>query len=137
MCGFAEPAALFWTRDVSARGPSPRSQAQTSRQKNQDDTDAPRRLDDLRRSDRTARALVACPECDRLGRYSVRRLALQYGREGKLTDWINLMTKECPRRQSSGLADACGAQCPEPLKLARRPGGGSDKADDSRGSAMS
>jgi hypothetical protein len=24
---------------------------------------------------------IACPKCDRLGRYSVRRLAVQYGRD--------------------------------------------------------
>jgi hypothetical protein len=29
---------------------------------------------------------IACPKCDRLGRYSVRRLALQYGRDFRLTD---------------------------------------------------
>ena len=66
---------------------------------------------------------IACPKSDRLGRYSVRRLAMQYGRDGKLTDWINRMTKDCPRKQSPGLADACGARCPDLLKLAGRSGG--------------
>jgi hypothetical protein len=66
---------------------------------------------------------ITCPKCDRLGRYSVRRLALQYGRDGKLTDWIDLMTRDCARRQSAGLADACGARCPDLLKLAGRSGG--------------
>jgi hypothetical protein len=63
---------------------------------------------------------ITCPKCERLGRYSVRRLALQYGREGKLTDWINLMTKDCPCKHSPGLADACGARCPDLSKLARQ-----------------
>jgi hypothetical protein len=71
---------------------------------------------------------IACPKCDRLGRYSVRRLALQYGREGKLTDWINLMTRDCPRKNSPGLADPCGAQCPDLLKLAKPDGQGPDAA---------
>jgi hypothetical protein len=31
---------------------------------------------------------IACPKCVRLGRYSVRQLALQDGLEGKLSDWI-------------------------------------------------
>jgi hypothetical protein len=52
---------------------------------------------------------IACPKCDRLGRYSVRRLALQYGRDGKLTDWIDLMTTDCPRKQSPGRADGDAA----------------------------
>lgn len=66
---------------------------------------------------------IACPKCDRLGRYSVRRLALQHGREGKLTDWIASMTTDCPRKQSVGLSDACGARCRDLTKLARPPGG--------------
>ena len=65
---------------------------------------------------------IACPKCHRLGRYSVRRLALQYGRDFKLTDWIGLMTKDCPRKNSPGLADGCGVRCPDLLKLARQPG---------------
>jgi hypothetical protein len=71
---------------------------------------------------------IACPKCDRLGRYSVRRLALQHGRDGKLTDWIGRMTKDCPRRQSPGLADGCGVRCPDLLNLARQDGQGPDAA---------
>jgi hypothetical protein len=71
---------------------------------------------------------ITCPKCDRLGRYSVRRLALQHGRDGKLTDWINLMTRDCPSKNSPGLADACGARCPDLSKIARRPDGGDDAA---------
>jgi hypothetical protein len=71
---------------------------------------------------------IACPKCDRVGRYSVRRLALQHGRAGKLTDWVGLMTKDCPRKQSRGLADGCGVRCPDLLKLQRRSGGGDDAA---------
>jgi hypothetical protein len=48
---------------------------------------------------------------------------MQCGREGKLTDWIALMTADCPRKQSPGLADACGVQCPDLRKLASRAGG--------------
>jgi hypothetical protein len=44
---------------------------------------APRPLHDLRRPDRQARPSgVACPKCDRIGRYSVRQLALQHIRRG-------------------------------------------------------
>jgi hypothetical protein len=55
---------------------------------------------------------IVCPKCERLGRYSVHRLAMEHGPDFKLPDWIALMTRNCPRRQSPGLADACGAHCP-------------------------
>jgi len=58
-----------------------------------------------------------CPKCDRFGRYLVHRLAMEYGPHFKLPDWIALMTRNCPRRQSPGLADACGAHCPGLLGL--------------------
>ena len=61
---------------------------------------------------------IICPKCDRLGRYLVHRLAMEHGPDFKLPDWIALMTRDCPRRQSPGLADACAAQCPGLLKLA-------------------
>jgi hypothetical protein len=55
---------------------------------------------------------ITCPKCDRVGRYSVRRLALQYGRDGRLTDWVGLMTNDCPRKISFGPADGCGGAVP-------------------------
>jgi len=61
---------------------------------------------------------IVCPKCDRLGRYLVHRLAMQHGPDFKLPDWIALMTRDCPRRRSPGLADACAAQCPGLLGLA-------------------
>jgi hypothetical protein len=48
-----------------------------------------------------------------LGRYSLKRLILARGRDGKLTEWIEEMTRDCPHRVSPGLANACGARCPE------------------------
>jgi hypothetical protein len=50
---------------------------------------------------------------DRLGRYSLKRLILARGRDGKLAEWIEEMTRGCPHRISPGLANACGARCPE------------------------
>jgi hypothetical protein len=37
----------------------------------------------------------------------VRRLALQHGRDGKLTDWIADMTRDCPRKDSPVSLLAC------------------------------
>jgi hypothetical protein len=62
---------------------------------------------------------VTCNKCGRGGRYSVRRLALEHGRDGRLTDWLAELTKDCPWRQAPELFDPCGAQMPDLLKLAR------------------
>jgi hypothetical protein len=40
---------------------------------------------------------VKCVKCGRCGRYRVIKLAEQIGWDGKLTDWLNSLTKDCPR----------------------------------------
>ena len=65
---------------------------------------------------------VECPKCGRAGRYSVRGLVLQHGRNGRLTDWLSKLTADCQRKRSSGLADPCGARMPDLLRLAGRNG---------------
>ena len=55
--------------------------------------------------------VVACDKCGRSGRYRVLKLAEQIGRDGKLTDWLYGLTKDCPRKQSPGLPDPCGVRC--------------------------
>jgi hypothetical protein len=76
-----------------------------------------RRLRHRRRPTRQVRhAAVTCDKCGRGGRYSVRRLALEHGRDGRLTDWLSDVTKDCPRKASPGLADPCGAQIPDLLR---------------------
>jgi hypothetical protein len=62
---------------------------------------------------------VTCDKCGRGGRYSVRRLALAHGHDGRLTDWLADLTRDCWRRTSPGLSDPCGARCPDLLKLGR------------------
>jgi len=79
--------------------------------------DGARILDDL--VGRLENLEIVCPKCHRRGRYAVRRLVDQHGRDFKVPDWIGLMTRDCPRRRSAGLADACAAQCPDLLKLSR------------------
>jgi hypothetical protein len=71
---------------------------------------------------------ITCPKCDRLGRFSVRRLALQHGRDEKLADWIATMTADCPRKAVGSFADGCEASCPELLKIVQPPAGGGDAA---------
>jgi hypothetical protein len=60
---------------------------------------------------------IACPKCDRRGRYRVNGLAAQHGQNYRIPDWISDMTRDCPRRRSPGLADACGATCPGLLEI--------------------
>jgi hypothetical protein len=43
---------------------------------------------------------VECNKCGRSGSYRVTTLAEQIGWDGKLTDWLYGLTKDCPRKQS-------------------------------------
>jgi len=60
---------------------------------------------------------VACEKCGRSGRYRVTTLTEQIGWDGKLTDWLFDLTRDCPRKQSPGLSDPCGARCPDLPKV--------------------
>ena len=71
---------------------------------------------------------VECAKCGRGGRYSVHRLVLEHGRDGRLTDWLYALTKDCPRKNSPGLSDPCGARMPDLLRLAGRGDSGPDAA---------
>ena len=64
-------------------------------------------------------ALLACAKCDRRGKYSVARLIERYGREGKLVDWKDQITADCPRRANARVVvtDQCGAYFPDLLRL--------------------
>jgi hypothetical protein len=54
---------------------------------------------------------VTCDKCGRGGRYSVRRLALTHGRDGRLTDWLAELTKDCPWRQAPGCPTPAECRC--------------------------
>jgi hypothetical protein len=60
---------------------------------------------------------VECDKCGRSGRYRVLRPAEQIGWDGKLTDWLYNLTKDCPRKHSPGLSDPCGVRCPDLPKV--------------------
>jgi hypothetical protein len=47
-------------------------------------------------SRRGKKSFVACEKCGRLGRYSMRELAMRHGRGSAVPDWIGTMTKGCP-----------------------------------------
>jgi len=65
---------------------------------------------------------VACEKCGRDGRYILARLIRQHGRDGKLVDWLDELTAECPkkvarnmndplRREVSGFGEGAVATC--------------------------
>jgi hypothetical protein len=56
---------------------------------------------------------VTCAKCGRKGRYNVRQLVKEFGRDGKLTDWLSRITADCPKKQSVDMSDQCGARCPD------------------------
>jgi hypothetical protein len=47
----------------------------------------------------------------------VRRLIKQHGRDGKLIDWKDAITTDCPRRIKANYSDQCGASCPDLSKV--------------------
>ena len=71
---------------------------------------------------------VTCDKCERAGLYRVAKLVLQHGHDGKITDWLHELTKDCARKSSPGLSDPCAARMPDLLKLSRPGPGGNDAA---------
>ena len=69
-----------------------------------------------------------CDKCERAGLYRVAKLVLQHGHDGRLTDWLNDLARDCPRKQSPGLFDPCGARCLDLSRLAGLGKGGPDAA---------
>jgi hypothetical protein len=59
---------------------------------------------------------IVCEKCKRLGRYSVRRLIEQHGRDARLTDWISDHKATCPLKRS--MSDPCAANRPDLLRIA-------------------
>jgi hypothetical protein len=63
---------------------------------------------------------VTCAKCEREGRYSVRRLIEQHGREGKVTDWLAGVAGDCPCKRSIDMSDQCRACCPDLVRVGLR-----------------
>jgi hypothetical protein len=60
---------------------------------------------------------VECSKCERRGRYAVRRLIEQHGPGGKIVDWLDTLTADCPRKIKSSISDRCAALCPDLAKV--------------------
>jgi hypothetical protein len=60
---------------------------------------------------------VECDKCGRGGRYRLTTMAETIGWDGNLIDRLSHLTKDCPRKQSPGLSDPCGARYPDLPKV--------------------
>jgi hypothetical protein len=60
---------------------------------------------------------VACDKCGRAGRYPLERLIDDRGRHGKVVDWLDELTADCPKRITANSSDPCGARCPDLPKV--------------------
>ncbi len=56
---------------------------------------------------------VHCPKCSRAGRYWVQHLIEEREANGKLVDWLDEITADCPKNLTHNMNDACGARCPD------------------------
>jgi hypothetical protein len=56
---------------------------------------------------------VHCAKCTRSGRYQVKRLIKERGRDGKIIDWLSELTADCPKKSAHNWNDQCGARCPD------------------------
>ena len=54
---------------------------------------------------------VSCDKCGRDGCYGLGRLIEKRGRDAKLTDWLDELTAECPKKIALNMNDPCGARC--------------------------
>jgi hypothetical protein len=54
---------------------------------------------------------VRCDKCERDGCYGLSRLIDNRGRDGKVIDWLDELTADCPKKQARNMNDPCGARC--------------------------
>jgi hypothetical protein len=60
---------------------------------------------------------VTCEKCGRDGRYILARLIRQRGRDGKIVDWLDQITADCPKKATVSWNDRCAARCPDLAKV--------------------
>jgi hypothetical protein len=56
---------------------------------------------------------VTCAKCGRDGSYGLSRLIEKRGRDGKVIDWLDELTANCPKKIARNMNDPCGARCPD------------------------
>jgi len=64
------------------------------------------------------RLQVSCDKCGRNGSYGLVKLIDKRGRYGKLVDWLEELTADCPKKKSLlNMSDRCGTKCPQLAKV--------------------
>jgi hypothetical protein len=61
---------------------------------------------------------IECDKCSRRGRYGLASVVDKIGLDGKLTEWLYQLTRDCPRRRSPGLSNPCDVRIADLVKLA-------------------
>lgn len=56
---------------------------------------------------------IDCDACNRHGLYAVERIAARYTYDLLPEIWLDIVTKECPRRAMYHEGDECAAHCPQ------------------------
>ena len=57
---------------------------------------------------------VSCDKCGRDGCYGLAKLIDKRGRHGKIVDWLEELTADCPKKKSLlSMSDRCGAKFPQ------------------------
>jgi len=61
---------------------------------------------------------VSCDKCGRDGCCGLAKLIDKRGRDGKLVDWLDELTGDCPKKKSLlNMSDRGGAKCPQLPKV--------------------
>ena len=55
---------------------------------------------------------VTCEKCGRDGRYILARLIRQRGRDGKVVDWLDELTAQCPKKIARNMNDPMRSTVP-------------------------
>jgi hypothetical protein len=62
---------------------------------------------------------VSCEKCGRDGCYGLAKLIDKRGRDGKIVDWLDQITADCPKKATISWNDRCAAR---PINLPRAVG---------------
>ena len=60
---------------------------------------------------------VICTKCGRAGHYPLRRLLRARGGGGKVIDWLDEVTADCPKKRAGNMSDQRAARCPHLAKV--------------------
>jgi hypothetical protein len=60
---------------------------------------------------------VQCVKCGRDGCYGLNRLIKARGRDGKVLDWLDELTADCPKKLAHNMNNQCAARCPDLPKV--------------------